>query len=151
MLNIHLPTIKPAAPILYSTPLPIFVYGTLRSGEYNWQRYLKDRTQREQPAVAPQHVLYANEFPYVVDGEGTVLGDLITIAPAQYAEVLHDIDGLEQFDPASGTGWYLRVARVVLVDAAPTLAWIYHAGPSVLAKLNPAERIPGGDWVHYRP
>jgi gamma-glutamylcyclotransferase (GGCT)/AIG2-like uncharacterized protein YtfP len=140
----------PSAPILYSTVLPIFVYGTLRSGEYNWQRYLKGRTQREQPAVAPRHVLYANEFPYVVDGEGSVLGDLMTIGPELYAEVLRDIDGLEEFDPASATGWYLRVARVVLVNAVPTMAWIYHASPSVMATILHDHRIPGGDWVSFR-
>ncbi len=151
MPNIHRPTLKPAAPILYTTALPIFVYGTLRTGEYNWQRYLKGRTEREQPALAPQHVLYANEYPYVVDGAAVVVGDLITLAPELYAEVLVDIDGLEEFDPASGTGWYLRVARVVLVERQPTLAWIYHAGPSVLAKSAGDTHVPSGDWLQYRP
>ena len=150
MLNtIHPSAIAVSAPILYSTALPIFVYGTLRTGEYNWRRYLRGRTEREQPAIAPLHSLYAAEFPYVVDGAEAVVGDLVTIAPELYATVLRDLDGLEEFDPASGTGWYLRVARLALVDSAPTLAWIYHAGPAVLA--DRAVHIPGGDWVRYRP
>jgi gamma-glutamylcyclotransferase (GGCT)/AIG2-like uncharacterized protein YtfP len=133
----------------YSTYLPIFVYGTLRTGEYNWERLLKGRTLSERPAIAPGHVMYASNVPCVTEGEGSVVGNLVEIDQSIYAEVLRDLDELEEFDPAAGAGWYLRVARHVLVDGQPVLAWIYHGDPTTFSRDQPVAHVPDGDWVAW--
>ncbi|HYF62176.1 MAG TPA: gamma-glutamylcyclotransferase family protein [Herpetosiphonaceae bacterium] len=131
----------------YATQLPVFVYGTLRTGEYNWERLLKGRTLSERPAVAPNHQMFASDVPCIVEGAGSVVGNLVEIDPAIYAEVMGDLDALEEFDPVSGTGWYLRVARPVLVDGQAVLAWLYHGDPLKLDQ--PAHPVPDGDWVAW--
>lgn len=134
-------------PILYSTPLPIFVYGTLRTGQHNWRRLLAGRTVREQPAIAPNHVLYTLDVPYVVDGAGTVIGSLIELPPNRYTEIVRDLDALEEFDPITGNGHYLRVARMVRVAEEHVLAWVYHGSPVALSRCTAADWVPSGDWL----
>lgn len=144
------PPMIASRPILYTTVLPIFVYGTLRGGEYNWATLLKGKTQQEQPAVAPQHTLYADQFPFVADGTGSVVGDLMIVRAELYHAVIKALDTLEEFDPLTGTGWYLRVARVVMVGNESTLAWIYHGSPAVLSQFTSQHHIPEGDWLARR-
>ncbi|KPL91626.1 gamma-glutamylcyclotransferase family protein [Herpetosiphon geysericola] len=132
----------------YDTPLPLFVYGTLRTGEYNWKIYLEGKTRSETPAIVQQHQLYANRYPYVIPGEGTVVGTLVEIKPALYAAVMREIDELEQFSPA-GNSWYLRVARYVEVGEQRILAWMYYAGERVSQHLTNDHRIVDGDWVGW--
>lgn len=136
-------------PVLYDTRLPLFVYGTLRTGQYNWQHYLAGKTISERRAIAPRHVLHVIQYPMMYDGEGDVVGDLMEIKPELYADVMYHIDGLEEFNPRTGDGWYLRVVREVVVDGERTLAWLYHASPRVIAQCNATTHIPSGDWVAY--
>src|SRR5664279_6424112 len=118
----------------------IFVYGTLRPGQVNYRRLLANRTVRELPATAKGLALYGLGFPYAVPEPGArVVGDLITIKPALYSEVLADLDQLEGYrssQPASSH--YIRTARsVVAMNRTPNggtwetfhTAWIYLAGP----------------------
>ena len=132
----------------YDTPLPVFVYGTLRTGQRNWRRLLRGYTTSERPAVAPHHVMFARGVPFVADGAGVVVGDVIVIQPDQYVAVLQTLDELEEFDPHSGEGWYVRVARTVLVNDEPVLAWIYHGSGATLRDFSAADQIADGDWIH---
>ncbi|ABX05077.1 AIG2 family protein [Herpetosiphon aurantiacus DSM 785] len=132
----------------YDTPLPLFVYGTLRTGEYNWQIYLAGKTLSETPAIAHQHQLYANRYPYMIVGEGSVVGTLVEIKPELYQAVMQEIDELEQFRPA-GNSWYLRVVRDVQVGERQVLAWMYYAGERVTQHLTDDHHIAHGDWVRW--
>ena len=131
----------------YDTILPIFVYGTLRTDERNWLRLLRGHTISERPAVAPNHVMYARGVPFVADGAGVVVGEVMEIRPENYVAVMQTLDELEGFDPQTGDGWYLRVARMVLVDDEPLLAWVYHGSAATLRDFSTAEQILNGDWL----
>ncbi len=132
----------------YDTPLPLFVYGTLRTGEYNWKIYLAGKTRSETPAIADQHQLYANQYPYMIPGEGKVVGTLVEIEPELYPAVMREIDELEQFSP-TGNSWYLRVARYVGVGEHQILAWMYYVSEQVTQDLTNDHRIADGDWVRW--
>ncbi|MFD3942515.1 gamma-glutamylcyclotransferase family protein [Streptomyces sp. NPDC058579] len=121
------------------TGLPFFVYGTLRPGEYNHDRFLLGRTAREEPARLPGALLYDGPgYPYVVPGEGLVAGDLVTAAPDTYAELLAVLDQVEL--PAG----YERAEREVVrvADGTAVRAWVYFAAPGT--PYGPL--IRGGDW-----
>lgn len=133
--------------------LPLFVYGTLRTGQSNWMRLLKGRMQACAPAHAPRHVMYASGVPYVTDHPTLqVVGEIMELDAAQYDVVLTALDVLEGVNhQVPEAGHYLRVVRPVVLttsDATRTLdAYIYHASPWILATLRDVDCVPGGDWL----
>ncbi|WP_329623590.1 gamma-glutamylcyclotransferase [Streptomyces sp. NBC_01255] len=126
------------------TPLPFFVYGTLRPGAYNHDRLLLGRTAAEEEARLPGARLHDGPgYPYAVPGEGTVAGTLVTAAPDAYGELLGVLDRME------GDAGYERTAveTVRLRDGARVRAWTYVASPETA--LGPL--IVGGDWFRHVP
>ncbi|GGT48065.1 gamma-glutamylcyclotransferase family protein [Streptomyces purpureus] len=127
--------------------LPFFVYGTLRPGEHNHDRFLRGRTAAEEPARLPGAVLHDGPgFPYAVPGEGEVRGALVTAAPGGYGQLLSVLDDLEEYaGPGHPLNLYDREARDVVRDrdGATVRAWVYFAAPGTA--LGP--RIADGDWL----
>ena len=135
---------------------PVFVYGTLRVGQGNHRRLLGGRTVNERPCIAEGLAMYGHGIPYAVRSPGSrVVGDLITIDPALYSEVLADLDRLEGYHPdRPDDSHFVRATRPVITNnplpgggtwQAFHTAWIYLAGPGV----DPASmtRISGSDWL----
>jgi gamma-glutamylcyclotransferase (GGCT)/AIG2-like uncharacterized protein YtfP len=132
--------------------LPFFVYGTLRPGEVNHDLFLRGRTRSEVPGRLSGAVLYEGPgYPYAVEepGDGVVYGELVTAHPETYAELLAELDRLEDYVPGDPRSLYERVERKVVRDAdgAAVRAWVYVAAPAVAARLRTRGRpIAGGDW-----
>jgi gamma-glutamylcyclotransferase (GGCT)/AIG2-like uncharacterized protein YtfP len=132
--------------------LPFFVYGTLRPGEVNHGLFLRGRTRSEEPGRLADAVLYAGPgYPYAVEepGGGVVSGELVTALPEAYAELLAELDRLEEYVPGDPRSLYVRVERKVVraVDGATVRAWVYVAAPAVATRLRARGRaIAGGDW-----
>ncbi|WP_370418177.1 gamma-glutamylcyclotransferase family protein [Streptomyces sp. QH1-20] len=132
--------------------LPVFVYGTLRPGQGNHRRLLAGRTTAEEPARLRGAVLYAGPgYPYAVSApaESVIRGDLLTLAPARYAELLAALDELEGYAPGDPRNLYERVAREVLPDGGGTVrAWVYLAADRLARRLrDEGTPLPGGDWL----
>ncbi|MFF4689248.1 gamma-glutamylcyclotransferase family protein [Streptomyces sp. NPDC001307] len=137
------------------TPLPFFVYGTLRPGEPNHDLFLRGRTASEEPARLPGAALYDGPgYPYAVERPGgEIRGELVTARPESYAELLAALDRLEEYTPGNPRNLYERAARNVIrtTDGTTTLAWVYLAAPPVAARLRAEGKpIEGGDWVSRR-
>ncbi len=132
--------------------LPFFVYGTLRPGEDNHLRFLAGRTTAAEPASWAGAVLYEGPgYPYAIEGDGTVRGDLVTpdsADPEAYPRLLALLDRLEDYVPGDPHNDYERVAVAVETAAGPVRAWVYVAAPAVAARLRARGRVlPGGDWL----
>ncbi|MEX2980516.1 gamma-glutamylcyclotransferase family protein [Streptomyces sp. C36] len=131
--------------------LPFFVYGTLRPGRHNHARFLRGRTMAEVPARLPGAVLYEGPgYPYAVEGAaGEVRGELITVAPAVYDEVLASLDALEGHRPGDPRNLYERVVCEVTVEDGGTVrGWVYVAAERLARRLRAeGRRVPGGDWM----
>ncbi|MET7294316.1 gamma-glutamylcyclotransferase family protein [Streptomyces griseoloalbus] len=135
--------------------LPFFVYGTLRPGETNHDRFLHGRTLREEPGRLRGAVLYEGPgYPYAVEETGSVVGgELVTALPEAYPGLLTELDRLEEYAPGDPRNLYERVAREVVRDADGTAvrAWVYVAAPAVAARLRArGKRIEGGEWREGR-
>ncbi|MGW7523786.1 gamma-glutamylcyclotransferase family protein [Streptomyces sp. NPDC054783] len=132
------------------TPLPFFVYGTLRPGEANHDLFLRGRTTSEEPARLPGAVLYDGPgYPYAVEEPGgEVYGELVTCRPEAYEELLAALDRLEECTPGDPRNLYERVARdVVRTDGTTSRAWVYLAASRVAVRLRDQGRpIDGGHW-----
>ncbi len=145
-------TRKTATPVHIET-LPVFVYGTLRTGQGNWSRLLAGTTSMERPAVAPNHVMWSRGVAFISDGAGQVMGDVMTISPDRYQAVMVELDRLEGIrDRQTGDGYaYCRVQRVVVVDGEEIEVWMYHGSSAAIADLSmqPQYRVPSGDWLTW--
>ena len=138
-----------------STPLPFFVYGTLRPGEPNHDLFLRGRTESEEPARLHGAALYDGPgYPYAVETPGAVIaGELVTARPEAYPQLLRELDRLEDYAPGDPANLYERVERRVTrdTDGTPVRAWVYLAAPTVTARLRAhGKLIEGGDWINRR-
>jgi gamma-glutamylcyclotransferase (GGCT)/AIG2-like uncharacterized protein YtfP len=137
--------------------LPVFVYGTLRTGQDNYVRFLGGKTAREIPATLPEHQMYvAGDYPFVTDAmdDSTVVGDLMFLAPERYQAVLADLDGLEGYRLNDLDSPYLRVKRSAhYIDAEGQArrieTWVYHGGLDCLSTMSEDNRVASGDWAAY--
>ncbi|GHG52863.1 gamma-glutamylcyclotransferase family protein [Streptomyces griseocarneus] len=131
--------------------LPVFVYGTLRPGRRNHDRFLRGRTVAEVPATLRGAVLYEGPgYPYAVAAPaGEVRGELITVAPEAYDEVLAALDELEGHRPGDPRNLYERVVCEVAVEGGGTVrGWVYVAAERWARRLRAEGRtVPGGDWT----
>lgn len=131
--------------------LRLFVYGTLLPGEPNHGLFLAGRTGSEEPGRLSGAVLYDGPgYPYAVEERGGVVhGELVTVLPQDYEELLADLDRLEEYTPGDPRNLYERVERDVHRDGdGPSVrAWVYVAAPAVAARLRARGRLIGsGDW-----
>ncbi len=140
----------------FTEQLPVFVYGTLRTGQGNWQCFLQGRTIATHPAIAPDQKMYVTNYAYVTDGPGyQVIGELMEIQPQIYEQVMRDLDGLEDYDPRQPErGLYVRVQREVVVirdDGRERRqhAWIYHLNPCRRDSYSDADLVIHGDWLRH--
>src|SRR4051812_45356584 len=97
-----------------SGQLPLFVYGTLRSGQKNaW--LLRGKVATETPATIGRVTLYAlPDYPMLIDGQsgGPVLGELITVDPVRYRLIMAELDEFEGCGPGEDY-LFRREARLV--------------------------------------
>src|SRR5450755_3289468 len=104
-------------------PSMIFVYGTLMR-ELSRHHYMSDG-HFEGEATAKGGLISLGEYPALLDGAGTVHGELYSFADMPVA--LDVLDDVENFDPANPEGSeYVRDARRVRRDDGTALsAWVY--------------------------
>jgi len=110
------------------TPLPLFVFGTLRRGESNHDR-LAGRYDRWLPATLHNFKRATAEhgFPQVSPSPGDqVAGELFFIHPADFQETLRACDVLEDIPPGQLVGPYYQRAQVAVETATGCVAaWAY--------------------------
>jgi gamma-glutamylcyclotransferase (GGCT)/AIG2-like uncharacterized protein YtfP len=128
---------------------PVFVYGTLRPGQENYA-LLRGFTVAEEPAYAAHLDLFAlPSYPMALSGSGTVVGDLLFLAPAIYRRLLQHLDDLEGWVPNQIGCQFRRVpCRVTTQARLRQPAWMYIGNRPHLGAE--AVRIDHGDWVRYR-
>ena len=124
--------------------LPVFVYGTLRPGGWNHERWLAPLLAGPcRPAqVAGLALHHYAGLPYVVPAEPDrlVLGDVAPVVHDGYDAALARLDGLED----TGSDHYRRVPAVT-VDGEQVWVWI--AGHRVTAELGASTLVDHGDWL----
>jgi gamma-glutamylcyclotransferase (GGCT)/AIG2-like uncharacterized protein YtfP len=131
--------------------LPVFVYGTLRSGQGNYRHILAGHTKRERSAVLHDYKLLDGGVPFAVLGEGhRVVGEVMDLQPLMWETVLNRLDRLESYTGRDHDSLYVRaVRRVTLEDGSEIDVYVYLASQSTCngVWLANAPEVPGGDWV----
>lgn len=146
---------RPSAGSLAETstkPFGVFVYGTLKPGEENYDRYCeKWVTQVKEATVLGQLFDLVMGYPALTPGDGLVYGFLLSfVDPA----VLTLLDDLEDYDPSRPLyqNTYLRVKTEVLDLNGQSLgkAWIYQMQPQRVAQAR-GILLPAGRWSNQIP
>lgn len=120
--------------------LPIFVYGTLRPGSWNHDRWLRPWLARPcRPATLAGYALHhVDGLPYVaVELGASVVGDVALLADARAVAALDELEDV--------AGGHYERNEVSLVDGAR--AWTYVAGRLVAGRLGPDTVVAHGDWL----
>src|SRR5260221_6834032 len=141
--------------------LPIFVYGTLRPGQENYDRFVLGTTARELAAILPDHAMFVLDgYPCITEdsGAGDVSGDTLILLPELFPAVLAALDRLEGYTPGDASSPYLRVSRSVRTGEGDggepprtSLAWGYVRGGPALLRPPPRGPVPRGDSAAYPP
>lgn len=129
----------------------IFVYGSLREGHYNYDAYLKGKSQ----FISYGYVkgdLYTIEgvtYPALIEGEGTVIGEIYEVN----VEVAKAIDELESYVEGDPSNEYNRILCDIMdeqgkvIDVLP----VYMFNMQREGKQGVLEnRIESGDYTKYR-
>lgn len=133
--------------------IPVFVYGTLRTGLGNWSWALRGKTLSESPAtLAGAYMRDNGGFPFVhmtdAAPEATVIGEVMVIDPDHYDDVMDALDSLEGYYGPGRPNMYDRVLVDVTTDDGQTItAYTYLAGADLYQnRVRHLPRITSGDW-----
>lgn len=119
-------------------PLRVFVYGTLKPGEINYERYCQGRTLSAKAAIMMGQLYdLPLGYPAMTSGNSPVYGFLLSFAdPA----VLIHLDQLEDYDPSrpAEQNEYIRVIAEAFDLNFQSLgrAWVYQMQPSLIYKFG---------------
>lgn len=130
--------------------LPVFVYGTLRPGQPNWQRLLVGQAERVVAGrLGGVMLLDCGHYPAAVErpGGGGAAGEVVSIRPTAYAGMMAGLDYLEGYAPGDPQRLFDRVVRPVQTADGPVDSWVYLAGSMLAGSALPV--VAGGDWVAH--
>jgi periplasmic divalent cation tolerance protein len=124
--------------------LPVFVYGTLRPGSWNHDRWLAPwLAGRCRPAQLAGHALHHHGgLPYVVPDRGgrVVEGHVADLDRDRYDAAMAKLDELEDVERR-------HYDRVTVTLVGGERAWVWVAGPAVAAELGAPTLVAHGDWL----
>lgn len=108
----------------------IFVYGTLMQGCSNHKILHPEYIEKIEPATIKNMDLYAHKcgvFPCMIEGTGTVVGELITLKRKHFFKVLRSLDRLEGYNGKDNPeNLYNRVCKTIVYDVGiETRAFVY--------------------------
>lgn len=135
-----------------SSQSPVFVYGTLRPGQPNWDRLLAGRSERVVAGRLPGAVLLdCGYYPAAVergaaDAAGAV-GEVVWIRADAWSGVLAALDRLEGYDPADPDQLFDRVIRRVETADGSVDCWVYLAGGVLSRSVRSV--VADNDWAAH--
>ena len=131
----------------YQSLIKVFVYGTLKPGEANYQHYCEGKVKTQIPAYTFGN-LYALPFGYpaMTVGKNKVWGVLLEFSDS---EVLSSLDRLEDYQEqrASDLNEYYRSLTLVygLDDRPIAQAWAYYRSSDRVLQHGGIE-VVSGNW-----
>lgn len=126
----------------------VFVYGTLKPGEYNYQRYCQQQVVQTETAIAlGQLFQLPMGYPAMVLGEGVVQGIILSFPDSS---ILPALDQLEDYDPQrppEQNEYQRQQIQTYNGDHQPLKqAWAYTMTLQSVQRFKGARIIPTGCW-----
>ena len=128
--------------------LRIFVYGTLKPGESNFEQYCADRVVATQAAIAYGALFDLHlGYPSMTAGDRPVYGYLLSFTDATMLEAMDELEDFEPSRPADRNE-YNRVEIEVFDLSRRSLgkAWVYLMSLERV-KQSGGTLLDGGNWT----
>ena len=134
----------------------IFVYGSLREGFFNYNKYLDGKVKSNREAKLENMNLYHMDYkgyPAITHGDGTVLGEIITINESDYESTMKAVDEMEGFISENNPEneyhkIILEVEDIQTNEKEKCFVYFYNKDKDIDFE-DKAEYIPSGDWKIY--
>ncbi|MBO1346407.1 MAG: gamma-glutamylcyclotransferase [Hormoscilla sp. GUM202] len=129
--------------------LKFFVYGTLKPGEVNYERYCAGKVVASQRAIA-MGLLFALPmgFPAMIPGKQPVHGFLLTFNDPTILPTFDELEDYHGDDRPEGVNLYNRIQIEVFQSDGLSLglAWAYLMTPEQVQQFG-GELLPDGCWI----
>jgi gamma-glutamylcyclotransferase (GGCT)/AIG2-like uncharacterized protein YtfP len=130
-------------------PSAFFVYGTLKQGQVN-DALLVPHARSIVPGHIRGQLFDVGLFPALVEGPGTVYGEVVRLDPNRMKSVLPVIDRLEAYEPEddAGSPYQRRVVEATTDEGERELAYAYFFNElhGALPPLDTLVPIETGIW-----
>jgi len=126
--------------------IPVFVYGTLMTGESNWS-IIRPFVYGTVPASLPNYEMVSvNHYPGIIEAEefGVVFGQLMYIKKSRYWEAIKRLDQLEGFqkDHPKSSLFLRKKVTVITENGVLCGAYVYTFNRSIKG----LKKIKHGNW-----
>lgn len=134
----------------------IFVYGSLREGFFNYDKYLSGKISKKMNAklnnVELYHMPYKG-YPAIINGQDSILGEIMVINEADYDSTLEAMDVMEGF---LGEGnpeneyhkMIFEVENLESNEIESCYVYFYNKDKDELFDYK-AVYLPNGDWKEH--
>lgn len=125
----------------------IFVYGSLMSGFWNYDKVLKNRVLKVEKASVEGELYHLPAgYPAVVEGQARVEGEVMTISQEK---LLKSLDLLEGYMGEGEDNLYERQKKIVqLEDGTQEECWVYIYVDQKSARKE-GKPIRHGNWRNF--
>lgn len=125
----------------------IFVYGSLMSGFWNYDKVLKNRVRKVEKGVVRGELYHLPAgYPAIVDGKARVTGEVMTISQDK---LIKSLDLLEGYMGEGEDNLYERKKKtVILEDGRKEECWVYLYVDQKTARKE-GKCIPHGSWRSF--
>ena len=134
----------------------LFVYGSLREGFFNYNKYLTNKVVQKKDAKLENMKLYHlphKGYPAITSGEDVVIGEIMVIGEDYYEDTMRAMDKMEGFiSEENPDNEYHRV--ILEVEDLHTnkkekcFVYFYNKDKDTLFDSK-AIYIPHGDWKEH--
>ncbi|HBE17290.1 MAG TPA: hypothetical protein DEG17_06275 [Cyanobacteria bacterium UBA11149] len=131
-----------------SNNLRVFVYGTLKPGEVNYQRYCQGKVLEEKSAIAYGTLFNLSlGYPAMTLGENIVRGFVLTFPDSSIFSLLDDLEDYNPHRLLEENEYYRQEIEIYDLDGKSLgLAWAYLMTLTQIHRFNGAI-IPSGQWT----
>ena len=133
-----------------------FVYGSLREGFFNYDKYLAGKVLKKMDAKLNNMKLYHmpyKGYPAITPGDNVILGEIMVISEDVYEETMKAMDEMEGFISENNPEneyhkIILEVENLETKEKEKCFVYFYNKDKDVNF-IKQAEYVPNGDWKSY--
>ncbi|MGB3534426.1 MAG: gamma-glutamylcyclotransferase [Microcoleaceae cyanobacterium] len=126
----------------------VFVYGTLKPGEYNYQRYCQQYVIQTHCAIAyGQLFQLPMGYPAMITGEGVVQGAILSFPNPSILQALDRLEDYHPQRPPEQNQYQRQQIQTYTLDHQPLKqVWAYLMTIQSIQQFQGATLIPSGCW-----
>lgn len=128
----------------------VFVYGSLRSGMFNYEKLLKGKVKGLESGTVCGKLFHIENkgYPAVICGDSKIVGELMELK--DFKKTLRELDELENYNEEDNNSEYIReVVEVSLENGTKEKAYFYKYNKKAdINKKDKLLKVNSGDWVN---